>query len=88
MSSGLSTPVGERADGLIDESETLDFSTKFTNHAPFSKLYDVSCPTPWSVAKRIASELALYIRYGFKLLGFLGLGEAFDFLVPSPAKLG
>jgi len=58
--------------GWIKEDEPLNFST--TNHAPFNKLYDVSCPTPWSCAKKIASEVVLYVNYGFKLLGYLGLG--------------
>jgi len=55
--------------------EPLNFSANFSNHAPFNKLWDVSCPTPWSCAKRIVSELLLYINYGFKLLGYLGLGK-------------
>ena len=78
QSTGLSdagpcpTPPPEM-NGMIDESEPLNF--QISNHAPYNKLFDVSCPTPWSVVKRIASELGLYIRYGFKLLGYLGLGE-------------
>ena len=69
--SGLSTPAG----ALVDESAPLVFRKDFTNHAPFNKLFDVSCPTPLDCAKKVFSELALYIRYGFKLLGYLGLGE-------------
>ncbi|KAF5837012.1 hypothetical protein DUNSADRAFT_4985 [Dunaliella salina] len=72
LPSGASTPSSETQNGWVEEREPLNFA--FTNHAPFNKLYDISCPTPWSWVRRIASEVVLYINYGFKLLGYLGLG--------------
>lgn len=76
MDSTASTPPNERVDGLVDESEKLNMSLLFSNHAPPS-FFEVACPTPYSVVRRIASELVLYIRYGFRLLGYLGLGGWF-----------